>query len=205
MFSSFSLCNYNVHFELKMAYDKTIIRLSLRGDQIQLICQISLRHSHAAIAMVVIFVITINIPNFLTYRIEEHPLTSVCPVSLFIEWLISPSPRKVVQGYCKNGWQRRLDMETFVVSRDEPQYFLVRYNDRASLLYGGSQVQNPSRINSPKQWKLRNVDSILRFLLSSLRLTHWQSRKSVYVLKGACTLSSGEIRREDARHWKGSW
>ncbi|GMS81230.1 hypothetical protein PENTCL1PPCAC_3405 [Pristionchus entomophagus] len=40
--------------------------------------QITLKHSHAAIAAVVCFVSIVNVPNFLTYKIDERKLAEMC-------------------------------------------------------------------------------------------------------------------------------
>ncbi|KAF8383656.1 dmsr-1 [Pristionchus pacificus] len=40
--------------------------------------QITLKHSHAAIAAVVCFVSIVNVPNFLTYKIDERMLHEMC-------------------------------------------------------------------------------------------------------------------------------
>ncbi|GMR60120.1 hypothetical protein PMAYCL1PPCAC_30315 [Pristionchus mayeri] len=40
--------------------------------------QITLKHSHASIALVVCFVSIVNIPNFLTYKIDERLLSEMC-------------------------------------------------------------------------------------------------------------------------------
>uniref|UniRef100_A0A0N5B5M1 G_PROTEIN_RECEP_F1_2 domain-containing protein n=1 Tax=Strongyloides papillosus TaxID=174720 RepID=A0A0N5B5M1_STREA len=42
--------------------------------------QVNLKHSYLAIGAVIIFVTTMNIPNFLTYKIIEQPLSSSCTI-----------------------------------------------------------------------------------------------------------------------------
>uniref|UniRef100_A0A0N4ZJZ9 G_PROTEIN_RECEP_F1_2 domain-containing protein n=1 Tax=Parastrongyloides trichosuri TaxID=131310 RepID=A0A0N4ZJZ9_PARTI len=42
--------------------------------------QINLKHSYLAIVAVILFVTTMNIPNFLTYKIIEQPLSTSCTI-----------------------------------------------------------------------------------------------------------------------------